>query len=195
MYAKTAYGFVSAWPQTEKAKNDYFFVRGVPSENWQHWQSMLDMFTCVDCEKAHGKIYPQGAVVFPEPPLHPSCRCDIVTTTAIEAGHGTKDGENGADWWLKNQGRLPEYYITADELTSLGWKQGKPPVRFAPNKMLMGGHFQNDNAHLPSAPGRIWYEADLNYYEGKRNQHRIVWSNDGLIFTTYDHYCTFQEII
>lgn len=46
----------------------------------------------------------------------------------------------------------------------------------------------------PSAPGRVWYEADINYYEGQRNRHRIVWSNDGLIFITYDHYHTFYEI-
>ena len=195
MYAKTAYGFVSAWPQTEKAKNDYFFVRGVPSENWQHWQTMLDMFTCVDCEKAHGKIYPQGEAVFPEPPLHPSCRCDIVTTTAIEAGRGTKDGENGADWWLTHYRMLPAYYITEDEIKALGWRSGKSPNLSAPKKMIAKGIYGNDNHHLPEVPGRIWYEADLNYYEGKRNGHRVLWSNDGLIFTTYDHYYTFHEII
>ncbi len=37
--------------------------------------------------------------------------------------------------------------------------------------------------------------ADINYYEGKRNKHRILWSNDGLMFVTYDHYETFYEII
>lgn len=45
-----------------------------------------------------------------------------------------------------------------------------------------------------SAPGRIWYEADINYYEGRRNKHRILFPNDGLIFVTYDHYLTFYEI-
>ena len=38
------------------------------------------------------------------------------------------------------------------------------------------------------------YEADVNYYEGRRNRHRVLWSNDGLIFVTYDHYSTFYEI-
>lgn len=41
---------------------------------------------------------------------------------------------------------------------------------------------------------RIWYEADINYTGGFRNGHRIVYSNDGLIFVTYDHYNTFYEI-
>lgn len=51
------------------------------------------------------------------------------------------------------------------------------------------------NGHLPSAPGRIWYEADINYYEGYRGNDRILFSNDGLIFVTYDHYKTFLSII
>ncbi len=42
---------------------------------------------------------------------------------------------------------------------------------------------------------RTGYEADINYVSGKRNSDRIVWSNDGLMFVTYDHYRTFIEII
>lgn len=61
--------------------------------------------------------------------------------------------------------------------------------------MITEGIYHNRNGHLPDSPGRIWYEADINGYEGIRNRHRIVWSNDGLIFVTYDHYHTFCEII
>lgn len=61
--------------------------------------------------------------------------------------------------------------------------------------MIMGGVYHNKNGHLPDAPGRVWYEADVNYYDGRRNRHRVLWSNDGLIFVTYDHYSTFYEII
>lgn len=43
--------------------------------------------------------------------------------------------------------------------------------------------------------GKKCMPAAINYYEGQRNRHRIVWSNDGLIFVTYDHYETFYEII
>ena len=42
--------------------------------------------------------------------------------------------------------------------------------------------------------GRIWYEADINYESGYRNDARILYSNDGLIFASYDHYTTFYEI-
>jgi len=61
--------------------------------------------------------------------------------------------------------------------------------------MLGGDEYDNGNNHLPNAPGRIWYEADINYTSGKRNKERILYSNDGLIFVTYDHYRTFIEII
>lgn len=60
--------------------------------------------------------------------------------------------------------------------------------------MLAGGEYANNNLKLPSAPGRKWYEADINYSGGKRNRDRVVYSNDGLIFVTYDHYYTFYEV-
>ena len=64
-----------------------------------------------------------------------------------------------------------------------------------PDRMITRGQYYNDDGHLPQAPGRIWHEADINYTSGKRNSQRILWSNDGLIFVTYDHYETFYEII
>lgn len=60
--------------------------------------------------------------------------------------------------------------------------------------MIYGGVYQNRNEHLPIALGRIWYEADINYKSGFRGSERILFSNDGLIFVTYDHYRTFIEI-
>lgn len=90
---------------------------------------------------------------------------------------------------------MPEYYVTKKKAKSLGWRQGKSPSNYIPGKMIMGGVYHNKNGHLPDEPGRVWYEADINYYDGRRNRHRVLWSNDGLIFVTYDHYLTFYEII
>ena len=61
--------------------------------------------------------------------------------------------------------------------------------------MLMGGVYKNVNGHLPNAPGRVWYEADINYTSGWRGSDRILFTNDGLIFVTYDHYETFKEVV
>lgn len=60
--------------------------------------------------------------------------------------------------------------------------------------MIFGGQYFNKNGHLPTKKNRIWYEADINYISGKRNSERILFSNDGLIFVTYDHYKTFVEV-
>ncbi len=106
-----------------------------------------------------------------------------------------KKKTNGADWTLKHKGLLPEYYITPDELETLGWESGKRVSKFTDGKMFFKGIYDNDDLHLPQKPERIWYEADINYTGGKRKKQRIVWSNDGLIFVTYDHYETFYEII
>lgn len=100
----------------------------------------------------------------------------MVVLKAVEAGNATKDGINGADFWMKYLDRLPDYYISKEELRELGWKEGKSPKKFAPGKMITRGIYRNDDKHLPHITGRMW-------------------SNDGLIFVTYDHYATFYEII
>ena len=61
--------------------------------------------------------------------------------------------------------------------------------------MIFGGEYKNVNGHLPVKSSRIWYEADINYTIGFRGPDRILFSNDGLVFVTYDHYLTFCEII
>ena len=114
---------------------------------------------------------------------------------SIKAGTATINGIDGADWSLKYNVKLPEYYIDQKELGNIGWKSGNKVSKFAENKMFSGGVYKNNNGHLPQKAGRVWYEADINYKSGKRNSQRIVWSNDGLIFVTYDHYETFYEII
>lgn len=156
---------------------------------------MLDPQTCEDCRAKHGKVYAITETPDPQPPLHFYCRCTIEAMRAVKAGMASCEYENGADCWLLNNGILPEYYISIDEIIQSGWSNGKSPAKYAPGKMITRGVYRNEDLRLPDAPGRIWYEADLNYYYGKRNGHQILWSNDGLIFVTYNHYETFIEVI
>lgn len=179
---------------TVKGLLDTFFPETFQSATWVNWLAVLGVRLCQKCREHHGKIYAIDEIPDIEPPLHSRCRCAILPMETILPGGATKDGENGADYWLTHYGRLPDYYISARDLRALGWRDGKPPKRFAPGKMIFGGVYDNKGGHLPSAPGRVWYKADINYYEGRRNAHRIVFSNDGLIFVTYDHYLTFYKI-
>ncbi len=113
----------------------------------------------------------------------------------ITAGTATVDGTFGADCSIMYNQQLPSNYISKFDAMQKGWKSGKWPSNFVPGKMITNGIYNNSDGHLPVAAGRIWYEADINYKKGKRNKQRIVWSNDGLIFVTYDHYETFYEIV
>ena len=165
------------------------------SSKYKHYLSKDDPRRCEECEDNHGKIYWIHETPDPNPPIHQNCRCVIELMQAIKAGTATIRGLDGADWTLKYNGELPEYYVTKAEALQSGWAPRKWPSNFIPNKMITAGEYYNDNSHLPASPGRIWYEADINYTTGKRNSQRIVWSNDGLMFVTYDHYETFYEIV
>ena len=57
-----------------------------------------------------------------------------------------------------------------------------------------GGQFKNDEGALPDARGRTWRECDVNYHGGPRGAERIVYSDDGLIYYTPDHYQTFEQL-
>lgn len=147
------------------------------------------------CKSKNGKIYSIKEKVYPNPPIHPNCRCKIEALKAILAGNATNNGENGADWWLKHYGFLPEYYISKSDAEKIGYKSYLGNLsKIAPGKMIFKGLYHNLNEHLPSAPNRIWHEADINYSNGYRGTERILFSNDGLIFVTYNHYETFIEI-
>lgn len=180
---------------SSKGLLDIFIPKSTTSKRWKNWRATIDFKTCTDCLNHHGKVYRIDEYIPEEPPLHPFCRCVVEPMKAVMHGDATKDGENGADHILFTQGKLPDYYITRAAAIAVGWKSSKPLAKYAPGKMLYDGVYYNDEGLLPSAPGRIWFKADINYYSGRRNGHRIVYSNDGLIFVSYDHCRTFYEII
>jgi ribonuclease T1 len=95
---------------------------------------------------------------------------------------------------LRQKNALPPHYVTKREAEKLGWKPGQDLCRVAPGKAIGGDNFGNREKRLPEAQGRRWREADLDYACGKRNAKRLVWSSDGLIFLTTDHYGTFKEV-
>lgn len=165
------------------------------SNNYKNWIASLDLKTCLECKSYHGKIWNINESPDNKPPLHPNCRCLITPMKAIKSGTATNIGLNGADWYIKKYNKLPNYYISFEEAIKAGWRKSKWLSNFLPNKMLYGGIYDNVDFRLPCSKDRIWHEADLNYKTGKRNGQRILWSNDGLIFVSYDHYKTFFEII
>ena len=96
--------------------------------------------------------------------------------------------------YLKEHGELPDYYITKSEAKSLGWIPSKGNLcEVAPGRAIGGDIWTNRQKSLPTKSGRKYFEADLNYNCGNRNADRVVFSNDGLVFVTHDHYRNFEE--
>ena len=99
-----------------------------------------------------------------------------------------------ADYIFEHK-KLPDNFITKKEAQRLGWDSSRNYVSdVAPGKSIGGDRFGNYEELLPTKKGRIWYEADCYYTTGKRNAHRIVYSNDGLVYYTDDHYETFTKM-
>jgi hypothetical protein len=95
---------------------------------------------------------------------------------------------------LREASRLPPRYITKREAERLGWQPGANLCGVAPGRTIGGDTFGNREKRLPEAANRRWREADLDYACGRRNAKRLVWSSDGLIFVTVDHYQSFHTV-
>lgn len=90
---------------------------------------------------------------------------------------------------------LPRNYITKEEAQKLGWDSNKGNLwQVTDHKSIGGDVFGNREGLLPKAPGRQYFECDIDYYGGYRGTKRIIYSNDGLIFYTDDHYRTFTSL-
>jgi hypothetical protein len=91
-------------------------------------------------------------------------------------------------------GHLPSNYIKKKDAQELGWPGGSLEP-YAPGKSIGGDYFGNYEGLLPKKSGRSYYECDIDT-KGKssRGAKRIIFSNDGLIFYTDDHYESFTEI-
>ncbi len=94
--------------------------------------------------------------------------------------------------YIYTYGYLPENFITKDEARDLGWESSEGNLWEVADGMCIGGdRFGNREGLLPDAPGRTWYECDVNFDGGYRGGERIVFSSDGLIYYTDDHYESF----
>ena len=113
-----------------------------------------------------------------------------------EDGHYTSKEEVAL--YLYTYGKLPSNFITKKEAENLGWKKkdgeaGQLHV-VAPGMSIGGSSFGNYEGLLPEKKGRKYFECDINYVKGNRGAERLVYSNDGLIFYTGDHYESFEQL-
>lgn len=94
--------------------------------------------------------------------------------------------------YIHTYGRLPDNFITKKEAQNLGWPGGSLEP-YAPGMCIGGSRFGNYEGLLPEAEGRTYTECDIDTLGAKsRGAKRVVFSNDGLIYYTEDHYESFE---
>lgn len=109
----------------------------------------------------------------------------------------TEDGEysdkDHVALYIHTYGKLPSNYISKTKAKKQGWEATEGNLwEVLPGKSIGGGPFGNNEGILPEKDGRSYKECDIDYDGGGRNAKRIVFSNDGLIYYTDDHYNTFE---
>ncbi|MCI6676489.1 MAG: ribonuclease [Clostridiales bacterium] len=106
---------------------------------------------------------------------------------------GTYSSKEDVALYIHTYGHLPSNYVTKVQAQQQGWdnKEGNLWDVF-PGKSIGGDHFGNYEGKLPA--GHSYKECDIDFDGGYRNAKRIIYSDDGLIFYTEDHYNTFEQL-
>ena len=116
------------------------------------------------------------------------------TPTPVPEGPIT-DPQSIADYLFSHEMQLPENFITKKEARQLGWDSSSNYVSdVAPGKSIGGDYFGNYEGKLPTGKGISYREADCNYTKGRRRAARVVYSTEGRVWYTEDHYETFTEL-
>ena len=107
--------------------------------------------------------------------------------------NGTYTSKEDVAAYLHEYGHLPSNFITKKEAKKLGWISSEGNLdKVAPGMSIGGDYFGNYEGNLPESNDRDYYECDIDFDGTYRNAKRIVYSNDGLIYYTEDHYETFE---
>ncbi len=115
-----------------------------------------------------------------------------VTTEGTIDRDGVYTSKEDVALYLYTYGELPSNFITKKEAQKLGWSGGSLEP-YAPGCCIGGSYFGNYEGNLPEKAGREYHECDIDTLGKKsRGAKRIVYSNDGLIYYTEDHYNTFE---
>lgn len=109
--------------------------------------------------------------------------------TLLETGAYT--AKDDVALYIHLYGRLPGNFINKAQARELGWSGGGLE-EYAPGKCIGGDRFGNYEGLLPAADGRVYTECDINTLGASgRGAERVVFSNDGLVYYTGDHYASF----
>lgn len=105
---------------------------------------------------------------------------------------GTYDSKDQVALYLHTYGKLPSNYMTKEEAKTLGWTGGSLEA-YAPGRCIGGDYFGNYEGRLPEDDE--YHECDIDTLgASSRGSKRIVYSDDGDIYYTGDHYNSFEKL-
>ena len=131
-----------------------------------------------------------GGCLKPKP--QPTPTSTPVPSSEVIDEHGTYDSKDKVALYIHTYGHLPENFMTKKEARTHGWSSGALN-RVVEGKCIGGDVFHNFEELLPDKEGRVYYECDIGtLHSKKRGAKRIVFSNDGLVYYTSDHYEHFE---
>ncbi len=137
--------------------------------------SLFLVFTLTGCSNAN-----LGVTIF------------VSTPDAVIDENGSYTTKEDVALYLDTYGQLPDNFITKKEAQALGWEGGALEP-YAPGMCIGGDYFGNYEGLLPETDTREYHECDIDTLGAdSRGAKRIVYSNDGLIYYTEDHYNSFD---
>lgn len=114
------------------------------------------------------------------------------TITEMLAEDGVYTSKEDVALYIHLYGKLPENFITKKEAKALGWEGGSLEP-YAPGKSIGGDRFGNYEGILPEEDGVTYKECDIDTMGAdQRGAKRIVFSNEGAVYYTEDHYKSFE---
>ena len=124
-----------------------------------------------------------------EPATEPETEAETEALLDPDGSYTTKED---VALYIYTYGELPSNFMTKKEARALGWEGGGLDG-YADGMCIGGDRFGNYEGILPDADGRKWTECDIDTLHAKsRGAKRIVFSNDGLVYYTDDHYESFE---
>ena len=137
----------------------------------------------------------EDPVLEEEPPAEvdaPASEEEPAEEAAVMDAFGVYTTKEDVALYIHTYGKLPQNFMTKSEARKLGWEGGGLDD-YADGMCIGGDKFGNYEGILPDAEGRRWTECDIDtLHAQKRGAKRIVFSNDGLIYYTEDHYESFE---
>lgn len=125
---------------------------------------------------------------------------EATAVTTVYAAHteplldedGTYTTKADVALYIHTYGKLPSNFMTKKQAKKLGWSGGSLED-FAPGMCIGGDYFGNYEGLLPE--DKEYHECDIDTLGKKsRGAKRIIYSDDGYIYYTEDHYESFEQL-